>query len=164
MTSERPFRSGGTDRAGVTERSGGTELAHGMRHAVGKDGPADDARLAGYGWAPDERKAARADGSARTADLTRRLQLLPPGHPSSPYEADGSRRPPVPRLCDLELPDTVPADRIRPLTDEEHAGHVADVRARLVAAHHEGKITDDEYAVLSEAVAESKRAEDRRDH
>ena len=147
MTSERPFRSGDTDRAGDTERSGGTELARGMRHAVGKDRPADDARLAGYGRAPDERKAARADGSARTDDLTRRLQLLPPGHPSSPYEADGSRRPPVPRLCDLELPDTVPADRIRPLTDEEHAEHVADVRARLEKARADGLATDEQYTI-----------------
>ena len=30
----------------------------------------------------------------------------------------------------------------------------------VVAAHQIGKITDDEYTVLSEAVAESKRAED----
>lgn len=32
----------------------------------------------------------------------------------------------------------------------------------VVAAYDQGKITDDEYAVLSEAVAESKRAEDLR--
>jgi hypothetical protein len=32
----------------------------------------------------------------------------------------------------------------------------------VAAAHHSGEITDDEYAVLSEAVADSKRAEDRR--
>jgi hypothetical protein len=32
----------------------------------------------------------------------------------------------------------------------------------VVAAYDQGKITDTEYAVLSEAVAESKRAEDRR--
>lgn len=30
----------------------------------------------------------------------------------------------------------------------------------VVAAYDQGKITDDQYAVLSEAVAESKRAED----
>jgi hypothetical protein len=30
------------------------------------------------------------------------------------------------------------------------------------AAHQDGRISDDEYGVLSEAVAESKRAEDRR--
>jgi len=32
----------------------------------------------------------------------------------------------------------------------------------VAAAHHEGKLTDQEYSVLSEAVAESKRTEDRR--
>jgi hypothetical protein len=32
----------------------------------------------------------------------------------------------------------------------------------VAAAHQEGDITDEEYAVLSEAVADSKRAEDRR--
>jgi hypothetical protein len=31
----------------------------------------------------------------------------------------------------------------------------------VAVAHQEGQITDEEYAVLSEAVAESKRAEDR---
>jgi hypothetical protein len=33
----------------------------------------------------------------------------------------------------------------------------------VAAAHQGGKITDEEYTVLSEAVAESKRAEDRRE-
>jgi hypothetical protein len=33
----------------------------------------------------------------------------------------------------------------------------------VAAAHQQGKITDDEYEVLSEAVAESKRAEDQRE-
>ena len=37
-------------------------------------------------------------------DLRQRLELLPPGHPSSPYQDDGSRRSPVIRLKDLELP------------------------------------------------------------
>ena len=35
---------------------------------------------------------------------TRALEALPPGHPSSPYLADGSRRPPRPSLRDLEPP------------------------------------------------------------
>src|ERR1017187_2399555 len=37
-------------------------------------------------------------------DLTQRLERLPPGHPSSPYNDDGTRKPPVPRLADRELP------------------------------------------------------------
>jgi hypothetical protein len=32
----------------------------------------------------------------------------------------------------------------------------------VAAAHQEGQLSDDEYEVLSEAAAESKRAEDRR--
>src|SRR5580698_4625092 len=44
-------------------------------------------------------------------DLQERLDRLPPGHPSSPYNADGSRRPPPPRLRDYELP---PPDGPRP--------------------------------------------------
>ncbi len=37
-------------------------------------------------------------------DLRQRLERLPPGHPSSPYHDDRSRKPPVVRLKDLELP------------------------------------------------------------
>ena len=48
------------------------------------------------------------------ARLDRRLGDLPAGHPSSPRYADAGA-----------------ADRVRPLTDAEHAEHVADVRHRL---------------------------------
>jgi hypothetical protein len=37
-------------------------------------------------------------------DLRQRLDRLPPGHPSSPYDDDLTPKPPVPRLKDLELP------------------------------------------------------------
>jgi hypothetical protein len=40
-----------------------------------------------------------SDGEMRAA-----LEGLPPGHPSSPWNADGTRRPAPPRLQDLELP------------------------------------------------------------
>ena len=40
-----------------------------------------------------------SDGEMRAA-----LEALPPGHPSSARNADGTRRPPPPRLKDLELP------------------------------------------------------------
>ena len=47
-----------------------------------------------------------ADRPARgsLADLEQRLERLPLGHPSSPYHDDGSSKPPVVRLKDLELP------------------------------------------------------------
>jgi len=38
------------------------------------------------------------------SDLRRRLERLPPGHPSSPYNDDLTRKAPVFRLKDLELP------------------------------------------------------------
>ena len=38
------------------------------------------------------------------ADMRDHLERLPPGHPSSPWDADGRRRPSPPRLEDLELP------------------------------------------------------------
>src|ERR1017187_7650921 len=37
-------------------------------------------------------------------DLTQRMERLPPGHPSSPYNDDGTRKPPVARPADRELP------------------------------------------------------------
>jgi hypothetical protein len=39
-----------------------------------------------------------------SGDLAQRMERLPPGHPSSPYEEDGARRPPVTRSADRELP------------------------------------------------------------
>jgi hypothetical protein len=37
------------------------------------------------------------------ADLHQRLERLPRGHPSCPFNADGSRKPPPPNLRELEL-------------------------------------------------------------
>jgi hypothetical protein len=37
------------------------------------------------------------------ADLRQRLGRLPRGHPSCPFNADGSRKPPPPNLRELEL-------------------------------------------------------------
>jgi hypothetical protein len=39
-----------------------------------------------------------------TDDLAQRMERLPPGHPSSPYNDDGTRKPPVARPADRELP------------------------------------------------------------
>ncbi len=64
-------------------------------------GPAAPFR-AGPGWYGAAERPAR--GSA--ADLRRRLELLPFGHPSSPYHDDGSRKPPIHALKHLELPLT----------------------------------------------------------
>ncbi len=57
--------------------------------------------------------------------LDQRLGNLPAGHPSSP-----------------RYPDAGVADRVRPLTDAEHAEHVADVRHRLAEARKAGLATE----------------------
>jgi predicted kinase len=86
-------------------------------------------------------------------DLRQRLERLPPGHPSSPYNADGSRKPPPPSLRSLELPEPAEpaADEdptpIEPLTDSEHAEHVAQVRDLLDAARSRGLSTEQQFMV-----------------
>jgi predicted kinase len=82
-------------------------------------------------------------------DLQQRLERLPWGHPSSPYHADGTRKPPPPNLRALELPappDDTPEPRT-PLTDAEHAEHVAQVRDLLTEARDNGLATDNEHLI-----------------
>jgi predicted ABC-type ATPase len=109
----------------------------------------------------------RDDG--RAADgLSRRLESLPDGHPSSPYEADGTRREPA-RLRDLDTsldneeqdatPDPGPdlperttdsktqVDETRPYTDAEWAEHKTEVRTRLSDAHDQGLDTDRQFTI-----------------
>ena len=66
-------------------------------------------------------------GAVETAsgDLAQRMERLPPGHPSSPYDEDGTRKPPVTRPADRELPlpdesapDAEPADEGSPHEEE----------------------------------------------
>ncbi|HEX4062951.1 MAG TPA: hypothetical protein VHY58_18195 [Streptosporangiaceae bacterium] len=56
----------------------------------------------------DRRPAAQAHADRPAPysgqDLRQRLERLPRGHPSCPYNADGSRKPPPPNLRELELP------------------------------------------------------------
>ncbi len=70
--------------------------------------------------------------------LDRRLQELPEGHPSSPGYAEAARG------IDSggDNGERIDADRIRPLTDAEHADHVADIKACLANAHAGGRATD----------------------
>jgi predicted kinase len=94
--------------------------------------------------------------------IRQRLERLPRGHPSCPYNADGSRKPPPPNLRALELR---PGDesgandrartsndqrepkqeRLEPLTDAEHAEHVRYVSDRLDWARGEGLATNIRY-------------------
>jgi hypothetical protein len=75
------------------------------------------------------------------ADLRRRLERLPFGHPSSPHHVDGERKPPPPRLRHLELAPPGPSRT----TDES---------ARLSWAASSAELDGDpaESPVLMEAV------------
>jgi predicted kinase len=129
MTADRPFRLDDSQPAEDTASDSAVVRA---------DAAPEDAVLG---------DAAVEVGFGARNQLGRRLADLPPGHPSSPYETDGSRRAPVTRLRDLELPATDPYDHVHPLTDAEHAEHIADVRARLEKAHADGLATDQQYTI-----------------
>jgi predicted kinase len=80
-------------------------------------------------------------------ELRQRLQRLPPGHPSSPVEADGTPRPPEAGLRCREPSDVgeIREPDRQPLTDAEHAEHVSEVRARLDKARADGLATDQQH-------------------
>jgi predicted ABC-type ATPase len=82
-------------------------------------------------------------------ELARRLQRLPPGHPSSPFEADGTPRPPEPGLRSREVLDQrlAGAADARPLSDTEYAEHVTKVRELLDKARADGLATDRQYTI-----------------
>jgi predicted kinase len=106
--------------------------------------------------APEHLDEPAASRSAADS-LRRRLDLLPAGHPSSPYDADGRARPPVARLPELAAeepdedegtgPDHSPDDAARPLTDSEWSEHVTEIRASLEKAHANGLATDHQYTI-----------------
>jgi predicted kinase len=82
-------------------------------------------------------------------EFEQRLRRLPPGHPSSPVEADGTPRPPEPGLRCRESPDASSPDDAdwRPLTDAEYAEHVTKVRDRLDKARADGLATDRQHTI-----------------
>jgi hypothetical protein len=68
--------------------------------AAGPDGPCVPGPFSQAG----HRGAPFAPGGPSDAEIRAALERLPPGHPSSPWAADGTHRPPPPRLHNLELP------------------------------------------------------------
>jgi hypothetical protein len=74
---------------------------------------AGDGGMAGSRDAPTERHVS-ADSVRKNwpdkadPELVKRLEQLQPGHPSSPYNADGTRKPPIPDRRSDELP--IPGD------------------------------------------------------
>jgi predicted kinase len=123
--------------------------------------------------AADRADLARPDARDRLDDLRERLGRLPPGHPSSPYETDGTRRDSFSPARELDAsdespradvcsaadpadsppgeprsgPDTAPADRVSPLTDAEWGEHVTDVRDGLTEAAADGLVTRGRFTI-----------------
>ena len=94
----------------------------------------------------------RPGAPGHATDLHARLDRLPPGHPSSPRESDGTPRPPssasdVPADTRAQPADrrSDPADRTGALSDAEWAEHVADVKDLLSEADAAGLGTDVQY-------------------
>ncbi len=112
---------------------------------------------------PDRAAADWSDGAERirpdtprsndrsTDDLARRLESLPDGHPSSPYDANGTRRDSPTRLRDLDTDpdpgDDAQPDKPRPYTDAEWADHRAEVPARLETAREDGLESVDQFGL-----------------
>jgi hypothetical protein len=125
------------------------------------DSPAADAR--------PEFDAPSASPNSPT-DLRDRQERLPPGHPSSPYEADGSRREQAARLRDAvtgadedafadgadaatdDLPDRQGDDRqqgelIFRFTDEEWSEHREETRELIAEANAADKASDQQHTI-----------------
>ncbi len=129
-----PWRAGHGCGAAVTEVPGGEGTS-----AVRMDQPPAADGLADREALPE--RAGHRD------ELAERLRRLPPGHPSSPVEADGTPRPPEPGLRCRESPDVSPAGDAdwRPLSDAEYAEHVTKVREALDKARADGLATESRY-------------------
>jgi predicted kinase len=91
-----------------------------------------------------EDRAALPERPGHADELERRLERLPPGHPSSPVDADGTPRSPEPGLRRRESLDASAPDDAdwRPLTDAEYAEHVTNVRDGLDKARADGLATE----------------------
>ena len=107
-----------------------------------------------------------------TADLRQRLERLPQGHPSSPYHDDGTPKPPLARLKNLELPlpgeerepnggtrRDAPGAQATPLADDSAA--VTDAAAGT-ASYPEHDVQDSQLVVREPAPAEPSREPERR--
>jgi len=108
-----------------------------------------------------DRLVKAADDATSLGELRKRAEKLPPGHPSSPWNEDGSRRDPEKAPADFELLETR-------LTDADYATHVKEVtdgldRAlaqglatdRLFGASHDGDIWTEDRADIQDEIIES---------
>ena len=109
----------------------------------------------------DERSSVDREADAPAAaprDLSDRLERLPPGHPSSPYEADGTRRQAIPRLRDLDVyidddesngvvsPEQL-TQQTRRFADTDWVGRRTEFRSVLDAAHGGDQATDHQHTL-----------------
>jgi predicted kinase len=96
-----------------------------------------------------ENQDALPERPGKRNEFEQRLGRLPPGHPSSPVEADGTPRPPEPGLRCRESPDASPPGDAdwRPLTDAEYAEHITNIRDRLDKARADGLATDRQHTI-----------------
>ena len=78
--------------------------------------PADDSQRRKLA----DRLANTTDARTSLVELRKRAENLRPGHPSSPWNEDGSRRAPEKAPADFELPETR-------LSDADYAAHVKEV-------------------------------------
>ena len=78
-----------------------------------------------------DRLARTADTGTSLVELRKRAENLRPGHPSSPWNEDGSRRAPEKAPTDFELPETR-------LSDADYSAHVSEVARRLDQARADG--------------------------
>jgi hypothetical protein len=85
------------------------------------------------------------------AELQERMERLPPGHPSSPYNDDGTRKPPPPDQSDREYP--IPGD-----PDYEPAPLTTSEAGQPISGSLEG--ADDRGDEVDEAVAGPELTED----
>jgi predicted kinase len=90
---------------------------------------------------------ARALSAAPADKLTERLERLPPGHPSSPYDADGTRREPDSRLPDREARPDVrqPDDPGFRFTEAEWSEHKTETHEALADANAANRGSDYEH-------------------
>jgi predicted ABC-type ATPase len=111
-----------------------------VAHSEGNGQPDQPEALSRPPMRPDRQKwmerLERAENRSGVRDeLQERLNQLEPGHPSSPWDEEGTPRPPAPRLSDLE--QTSPD-----LSDADYKAHVVDVVDGLEKAGAAGLTTD----------------------
>jgi predicted kinase len=87
--------------------------------------PGESAPDNGHAQPEDQRSLDRRDSTGASDRLRQRMDQLPPGHPSSPYNADGSRQQAL-RLRDLD--PIVEDDELAHDASERVDGHDADLR------------------------------------